>query len=200
MNHFYLMCVFLLLSCGPGPGGAGKAKFTILNEGKGDAVVTNINRSIGSRFSFALLDMGKLKGLGADSAYTRNITLEQGANVVVYSTHDEDVYIESASDGDFIWGGSLGILSAPQLNVRLPLKQDLEWETADENGVPFYRFKVEAIERIDVPAGTFVTARTLQINLKGGGAPVTRWYAEDVGLVQRNESILLRYQLNSEAP
>lgn len=200
MKRLQLSLTVVFLACGPGPGGAGKAKFTILNEGKGDPVVTKINRQIGSRFSFALLQMGKLQGLGADTFYTKNITLDQGANVVVYSTPDEDVYIESASEGDFIWGGSSGVLTAPQLNVRLPLKQDSEWETADENGVPFYRFRVEAIERIDVPAGTFMAARTLQINLKGGGAPVTRWYAEEVGLVQRNESILLRYELNRGAP
>ncbi len=109
------------------------------------------------------------------------------------------MFLETKPEGEFVWGGSSDLSSGGILQIKLPLKQDLEWETADEKGTPWYRYRVEAIERIDTPAGTFTTARTLQLNLRDSSS-VTRWYADEVGLVQRNNSVLLRYQLTREAP
>jgi hypothetical protein len=189
-------CLVLLLLCACG---SGVGRYSVINGGTGDAVVSTINTTVGSRFTFGLLVDQKLQGLGADSAYTRHITLTSGDDVVVYTTGDEDVYVESTGDGQLTWGGSSGVVASPILSIKLPLKQDLEWETYDEKGVPFYRYRVEAVERVDVPAGTFLTARTLQLNLRTSTS-VTRWYADEVGLVQRSDSLLLAYELNRSAP
>ncbi len=185
----------MLAACGPG---AGNAKYVIINGGTGDDVVKTINTTVGSRYTFGLVQDQVLRGLGADSAYTRRTTLSQGPEVVVYSTTDEDVYLEPTADGQLTWGGSSGVLASAILSIKLPLKQDLEWETYDEKGVAFYRYRVEAVERVDVPAGTFLTARTVQLNLRTSTS-VTRWYADEVGLVQRSNSLLLAYELNRSA-
>jgi hypothetical protein len=198
------MLFVLTLACGPS--GTANAKFTIVNQGTGEPLVSKINHAIGTRYTYAVLQSDAtdptkvtVNGLSGDAVYTRKITLDQGPEVLVYSTPLEDVYIEVVPDGELTWGGNTQIASAPILNLKLPLKQDLEWETSDEKGTPFYRFRVEASERIDVPAGTFQTARVLQSNLRQGTS-VTRWFAEEVGMVQRNNSVLLRYELNREAP
>ena len=183
-----------LLACGP----AGAAKFTVVNPGKGDAVVTNINHAIGSRFTYGLMEDGKLTPLEGDGVYTRKVTLTGGAEVVVYSTPDDDVYLQFDGDDEYTWGSTTDLADSPVLSLKLPLKQDLEWETADQNGTPFYRYRVEAIERVAVPAGTFLTARTVQLNLRQKTV-VTRWYTQEVGMVQRNNSVLLRYSLAQEA-
>jgi hypothetical protein len=183
-------------ACGPG---AGPARYSIVNLGTGEAIVKTINTTVGSRFTFGLVVDQQLRGLGADSAYTRRITLSSGVEAVVYSSPDEDVYVEPTGDGQLTWGGSSGVLPSAILSIKLPLKQDLEWETYDEKGVPWYHYQVEAVERVDVPAGTFVAARTLQLNLRTSTS-VTRWYADEVGLVQRSNSLLLAYELNRSAP
>lgn len=190
--------LLLLAACACGPGSGG-ARYAIVNPGTGEAIVSTINTVIGSRFTFGLLINQQLQGLGADSAYTRHVTLSSGPEVVVYSTPDEDVFIEPTADGQLTWGGTSGVLPSAILSIKLPLKQDLEWETYDEKGVAFYHYRVEAVERVDVPAGTFVTARTLQLNLRTSTS-VTRWYADEVGLVQRSDSLLLAYELNRSSP
>lgn len=187
--------LMLLVACGPG---GGVAPFRIVNAGTGDAVVTQVNRVVGTRLTYGLMTDGKLTPLG-DAVYTRRITLTNGPEVVVYSTPDEDVYIQMTNDGEYTWGGNTDLAESPVLSLKLPLKQDLEWETYDAKGTPFYHYKVEAIERVDVPAGTFTTARVIQLNLRQS-TTVTRWYAQDVGMVQRNNSILLRYELVKETP
>lgn len=192
-----LLGCLAVVACGP-PSSAASAKVTVLNPGKGDPLVTAINHGLGSRYTFGLVEGGRLTPV-VDASYTRKITLTQGPEVVVYSTELEDIFIEPTAEGEYVWGGSSGVVVAPVLSIKLPLKQDLEWETADENGVPFYHYRVEAQERVDVPAGTFLAARTLQLNLRSSTA-VTRWYAEEVGLVQRENSLLLRYELTREAP
>jgi hypothetical protein len=191
-----LNVVVLVMACGPG---AGNARYVIVNAGKGDDIVKTINTTVGSRFTFGLVQDQLLRGLGADSAYTRRITLSQGPEVVVYSTSDEDVYVEPTPDGQLTWGGSGGVQPSGILSIKLPLRQDLEWETYDEKGVPWYHYQVEAVERVDVPAGTFLAARTIQLNLRTSTS-VTRWYADEVGLVQRSNSLLLAYELNRSAP
>jgi hypothetical protein len=184
-------------ACGP-PSSASSAKVTVVDPGYGEPFVAAINHGLGSRYTFGVVEAGRLAPV-VDASYTRTITLTQGPQVVVYSTALEDIFIEPTAEGEYVWGGSSGLVQMPVLSIKLPLKQDLEWETADENGVPFYHYRVEAQERVDVPAGTFLAARTVQLNLRTSVA-VTRWYAEEVGLVQRDNSLLLRYELTRETP
>lgn len=191
-----LACVALGAACGPGAG-----LYTVLDEGSGEPLVTHVNHAVGSRYVFGLMGTdGTVTGL-SDAAYTGTTTLTGGPDVLVYATPDGDVFLEVSADGNltFTWGSQGDLATAPQLLLRLPLRLGTRWRTVDEKGTPFYEFRVEAAERVTVPAGTFDTARLTQLNLRQG-TQVNRWYAQDVGLVQRNESLLFSYTLAPEAP
>lgn len=186
----------LLAGCGPGA-----SLFTVLDEGTGEPAVTSVNRAIGSSYVFGILDpQGQVSALNA-AAYTGRTTLTGGPEVLVYATPSGDVFLELAAGGsqEFVWGSTGDLTSAPQLALRLPLRLGTRWRTFDEKGTPFYEYRVELLERVTVPAGTFDTAKLVQLNLRQG-TQVDRWYTQDVGLVQRNDSLLFSYSLASEAP
>ena len=186
----------LLCACGPGGG-----LFTVLDEGTGEPVVTHINRAVGSSYVFGLMDATGKVSSTSNAAYTGHTTLTGGPEVLVYSTPDGDVFLEHSADGnqEFVWGSNGDLATAPQLAIRLPLRLGTRWRTNDEKGTAFYEFRVETVERVTVPAGTFDTAKLVQLNLRQG-TQVDRWYAQDVGLVQRNQSLLFSYSLAQETP
>ncbi len=194
MKPTFLLLV-VLSGCGPGA-----SQYRVLSEGTGEAVVTHINHAIGSRYFFGLVgDEGKVKQF-AEASYTGRTTLTGGPEVLVYATPDGDVFLEYAGVDDalqYTWGDSTDLGDAPVLSMRLPLRLGTAWRTFDAKGTPFYEYRVEAVERVTVPAGTFETARLAQLNLRAG-TQVNRWYANDVGLVQRNESLLFSYTLAAE--
>jgi|GEM_PF-3071343 hypothetical protein len=192
-----LLLALLVTACGPG-----NAQYTILDEGSGEPIVTHIRRTVGSRFLFGQMTTdGKVGALG-EASYTGHVTLTDGPEVLVYGTLDGDVFLQYSGLDDaleFTWGDSTSLADAPVLSMRLPLKLGTRWRTFDAKGTPFYEYRVETVERVTVPAGTFDTARLTQLNLRAG-TQVNRWFTNDVGLVQRNESLLFSYSLAPEAP
>jgi hypothetical protein len=191
----------LLLACSAC--GPSVAQFTVLSEGTGEAVVTHINHAIGNRYTFGLMDpvdVGKVSQL-LEGSYTGTTTLTGGQEVLIYATAAGDVLLSHSGVGDaleFTWGDDTDLAAAPVLSLRLPLKLGAAWRTFDEKGTPFYEYRVEQLERVTVPAGTFDTARVAQLNLRQG-TQVNRWYTQEVGLVQRNQSLLFAYTLAPEA-
>lgn len=192
----FSLLVVALSGCGPGAG-----LFTVLDEGQGEPVVTHVNRAVGSSYVFAVMDAQGTVARLNPAAYTGHTTLTDGPEVLVFATPDGDVFLELSADGnqEFVWGSNGDLATAPQLALRLPLRLGSRWRTTDEKGTPFYEYRVEVIERITVPAGTFEAAKLVQLNLRQG-TQVDRWYAQDVGLVQRNESLLFSFSLAPEAP
>lgn len=190
------LTLVLLSGCGPGAG-----LYTVLDEGQGEPVVTHINRAVGSSYLFGVMGAdGQVVTLN-HAAYTGHTTLTGGPEVLVYATPAGDVFLELSADGneELVWGSNGDLATAPQLALRLPLRLGTRWRTNDEKGTPFYEYRVELIERVAVPAGTFEAAKLVQLNLRQG-TQVDRWYAQDVGLVQRDESLLFSYSLAPEAP
>lgn len=195
MKRALFSLLMALGGCGPGV-----AQYRVLDEGTGEPVVKHINRAVGSRYLFGLMDtMGKVSGL-SEASYTGHTTLTGGPEVLVYGTADGDVFLEYSADGllEFTWGDDSDVVTSPVLSLRLPLKLGSAWRTFDEKGTPFYEYRVEAVERVTVPAGTFDTARVAQLNLRQG-TQVNRWFTEDIGLVQRNESLLFSWSLSPES-
>lgn len=187
-----LALALALVACGPP--GSESARFRVLEAGAGDALVSRINREVGTRHTLST-DEGLL-----ESVITRRQRLESGAEVAVISTPQGELLVQPLPDGELSWGTADETSDSPILTLRLPLRLGLRWETADARGVPFYEFHVTAAEEVVVPAGRFATARVQQHNLRTGEL-ADRWYADDVGQVQRASpaAVLVRYTLVTEA-
>lgn len=194
MNARLTWAALLLTACGPAA-----AQYKILDDGSGPAAVSRITHTIGSRYVFGLMDAQGAVSAINEASYTGHTTLTGGPEVVVYGTPDGDVFLQFTDSLEFTWGDDSGLADSPVLSMRLPLKLGTRWRTFDAKGTPFYEYRVEALERVTVPAGTFDTARLVQLNLRQG-TQVNRWFTDDVGLVQRENSLLFSYSLASESP
>ncbi len=195
-------CAFAILALSAcGPSATQASKFKVLSAGTGDAVVKGLDTTPGTRFTMAITSNPAplVTPPAVETAYAPGFTLDNGAHVEVFVTETQDLYLETNADGQFLWGAhDTGVLEAPLLQIRLPLQQGTSWETGDQATPGWYRYDTEAIEPLDTPAGTFTTARVLQTNTKTGEV-VTRWYADQVGLVKRHgnglDTVLLRVVL-----
>lgn len=198
MRRLTLLLPLALAACGPP--GSELARFRVLEPGSGEPVVTRINRNVGTRQTLLAEDASRGDDAALEGVISRRQVLASGAEVAVYSTPGAELLIQTTPDGELSWGTAEETDDSPILTVKLPLRLGLRWDTADARGVPFYEFHVTALEAVVVPAGRFDTARVQQVNLRTGEVS-ERWYAEDVGQVQRANpaAVLLRYALVTEA-
>lgn len=186
-----------LVACGPP--GSEQARFRVLEPGTGAPVVTRINRNVGTRQTLVARNPVNGQDQALEGVISGRQVLGSGAEVAVYSTPDGELLIQTTPEGELAWGTAEEPEDSPILTVKLPLRLGLRWDTSDGRGVPFYEFHVTAAEEVIVPAGRFDTARVQQVNLRTGEV-IDRWYAEDVGQVQRANpaAVLLRYVLVTE--
>lgn len=168
-----------------GPSGSSASTVKVLSDGDGDAVVKTLDATPGLRLEYVVAGSSLAVPTASEVSFAPPFQLTNGVTVAVMVTDTEDVYVEEAAGGRYFWGADdTGLLDTPLLEVKLPLKANTEWETGDAATPNWYRYRVEAVEALELPGGSFTTARLLQVNTKTGDR-VTRWYAERVGLVAR---------------
>lgn len=195
----------ILLGCvialGCSAGGLTHAQVTLIEEGEGDAIVTELTTDTYARWTYLIDEGNGSPSIAEDTWYDGLVELPNGIVANRYVSPMQVVYQVIDDDGVFYWGSSDGDLFEKALcTVYLPLRLGREWTTGDEDTPDWYRYKVDAVEPIETPAGRFMTARVSQLNTRTQQV-VSRWYAQGVGMVQRYtktddgtvHTILLRY-------
>jgi hypothetical protein len=197
-----LLSAWLCAACGP-PSSEGFAVFELINAGEGEPLLRHLNFSQVARWTYAISDVKNDQFYAEDTFYSGTVTLENGVVANRYVTGLQVIYQEETEAGQYLWGSSDGdLFERPITQLSYPLRANREWKTGTVETPDLYRYRVERVETLETPAGTFVATRVLQLNTDTTEL-VTRWYVEDVGMVQRYgkndkgdivQTQLLRYQ------
>jgi hypothetical protein len=181
------LIVLLGVVAGCSGGSASQALVEVVKEGDGDAVVSSLSTGLGTRWTYAVTE--DTQTTVAEVLDDGLMTLPNGAvvhrEITPAAQAPQTGYYAQEASGTYYWGSSDGdLFDTPLCTVSLPLKLNREWTSSTDAHPGWYRFRVEAVEDIQTPAGRFHTARLVQWNTRSG-AFVTRWYADRVGMVQR---------------
>jgi hypothetical protein len=181
-----LWCSLLALTTSAcGPSGASAAIFKLINAGEGSDLVTHISDAPGSRWLY-LVSGGGINQSVSDTRYLDTFQLPEGPLVERYITEGQVIYLEQSPEGRYYWGSSDGdVLKHPLVELSYPLRLNRTWQTGNENYPDWYQYSVDGVETLETPAGTYEAVRLLQFNSRSGNT-VTRWFAENVGMVQRH--------------
>jgi len=198
-----LWLLLSLVACGPADGSSASI-FELASPGDGEDLVKHIHDSPGDRRLYAVLAETMS---AAETYYDGMVQIPGGPLASRYVTEGQTLYQEQTAEGLYYWGSSGGdLLVNPLVELSYPLKLNRAWSTGDSIYPRWYQYRVEAIETIETPAGTFRTARVVMYNTRANST-VTRWYADEIGLVQREarappdsliKTVLLRYQLEAK--
>lgn len=204
-----LLLAGCLVAFGCSGGGLNDAQVTLIEAGEGDDIVPELTTDAYARWTYLVEPGDGSHSTAEDTWYDGLVQLPNGIVANRYVSSLQVVYQVIDDDGIFYWGSSDGDLMEKALcTVLLPLRLNREWVTGDADRPDWYRFKVDAVEPIETPAGRFMAARVSQLNTKTQQV-VSRWYAQGVGMVQRYtqndngtmvHTILLRYVDPKEAP
>jgi hypothetical protein len=184
MRASLLLGALFCAACGP-PSSEGFAVFELLNAGEGEPLLTRLNFSPAARWTYAVSDAEGGVYESSDTFYSGTVTLENGVVAQRYVTGLQVIYQEETEAGQYLWGSSDGdLFERPITQLSYPLRTNREWKTGTVETPDLYRYKVERVETLETPAGRFEAIRVLQLNTDTTDL-VTRWYVEDVGMVQR---------------
>ncbi len=203
MRSFLCTASLALIACGP-PGGSAVSVFTLKQGGDGPDLVKHINRSPSARWLYQVTVSGFSSA--SENYFEGTVQIPDGPVVDRLVTETQVVYQEQSDSGQYYWGSSDGdLLQHPLVTLSYPLKVNRAWSTGTAAFPEWYQYSVEAVEKVETPAGTFDAARVVQFNSRANST-VTRWYVDDLGLVQRSAetgngvstTLLLSYQLEAK--
>jgi hypothetical protein len=195
------LAVLTLAGCAPPSPTSAPAG--LISPGEGPEVVRRILLSPGDVRSY---DSGNVSFFGNRVDRTLGETSVEGHRVIAVRRHSyaqadaelaerpptaeavgytDIVYHELRDDGLYVWGSARrGVLEAPILQVQLPLRLGTEWLTAaQEDGMPAYHFKCEAVMEVEVKAGRFRVAVVRQTDLRSP-RDAEIWWADGIGRVR----------------
>ncbi len=173
------------LLAGCAPSGSGAAIFSLKNVGSGPDLMTRQAFGPDARWTFIVDEGTGPSGQTISDAYFEGEVDVNGVRCGRYVTDLQVVYLEQTPDGLYNWGSSDGdIYPTPFTLVSYPLRLDREWYSGNEKYPKWYRYLVSAVEPIQTPAGLFQAARVDQLNTRTQER-VSRWYVQNIGLVQR---------------
>lgn len=201
MRRLWLTLI-ALTACGPA-GGASISIFSLTTPGEGEDVMKHLHDAPADRRLYAVF--ADLVTAG-ETYFDGTVQIPGGPLASRYVTEGQVIYQEQTAEGLYYWGSSSGdLMATPLVELSYPLKLNRAWTTGTATYPRWYQYRVEAVETVETPAGTFKTARVVMHNSRAYST-VTRWYADEIGLVQREaispdstvKTVLLHYQLEAK--
>jgi hypothetical protein len=99
-----------------------------------------------------------------------------------------------SAEGVFVVAEGRRKYDEPWCVLRLPHRPGRTWQTEVSGNGPagIATMRAGPMEKVTVPAGTFLAARIeWELKYKGGGRKATCWYAHGVGLIRMDENMKL---------
>lgn len=178
------------LACDPGP--STQPVFAVLDEGSGDALLTELPHTDGSHWAYEVFsDYGNgLSELGTSEVVLQGSVELDGVTVQRELSGEDIAWVEHRADGVLVHGfgtkDGVGRYSSPAMLLSYPLREGRRWTTGDDDTPERFTFIVTGVVELDLPAGRFSCVRVDSLDVEQGD-PTTRFYAEGIGLVAREQ-------------